>query len=92
MKDEATLGVEASQPRNRTLPLAIVIAMIFGLFTGLSLQDHENLQAAPGNENKPATFESGGARSAKTLQEIKEILLRMDTRLERIEKKVGGNS
>ncbi|WP_144997618.1 hypothetical protein [Polystyrenella longa] len=86
--DETTRHLVKS---NRSLPLAIVIAMIFGLFTGLSWEDNEHLHAAPRDETPPKAFESGGARSAKTLQEIKEILVRMDGRLERIEKQMGGS-
>ncbi|MCA9039799.1 MAG: hypothetical protein KDA65_05565 [Planctomycetaceae bacterium] len=75
---------------NKSLPLAVAIAMIFGLLTGLSWDDNVHLQAAPSNDNKPVAFQSGGARSAETLQQIKEILIRMDGRLERIEKKIGS--
>ncbi|MAT15552.1 MAG: hypothetical protein CMJ46_09825 [Planctomyces sp.] len=75
---------------NRSLPLAIVIAMLFGFLSGLSWDDHELLQAAPSGNKAPAAFESGGARAAKTLDEIKTILQRMDGRLEKIEKQVGG--
>ena len=78
-----------TQFQRTTTPLVIAMAMLFGLVATQAFRDQHVLQAAPRTEPQRAAFESGGERSAKTLLEIKEIMLRMDTRLERIEKKIS---